>query len=71
MVMDEVEDMEGEGYNNDVQRDSNYIPNKILENLSPKYKAMMFKGRDVMEADNQDNRKRSAHSASSCSRDLC
>ena len=27
---------------------------------------MMFKGRDVMEVDNQDNRKRSAHSASSC-----
>ena len=54
------------GYNNDGQRDSNYIPNEILENLPPKYKAMMFEGTDVMEVDNQDNRKRSAHSASSC-----
>ena len=29
-----------------------HIPKKILNNLSPKFRAMMYKGRDVMESEN-------------------
>ena len=46
----------GYEYDNEERTDSHYIPQDILENLPPKYRAMIYKGRDVMEANDQANK---------------
>ena len=52
-------------YDNEGRTDYHYIPQDILENLPPKYRAMMYKGRDVMEANDQANNERNIGSTKS------
>ena len=64
----------GRGYGRENNRDyrhnnndgnSNYIPKDIIDNLPPKYRAMMFKGRDAMKANDNANDERNVGRASS------